>query len=989
MADLVIREAVSQTDPTFVGRAAELRLFRTAFDGMLDGRLQLLTLLGEPGIGKTRCAEAFGRVAEDQGALVLWGRCYEEPGAPAYWPWVQVLREYIRGSSATDVQLLMGSGVADIATILPELGERSDDSLPAPAAVFNGNQPRFRAFDAIAQFLAKCARRVPLVLILDNLHWADASSLSLLEFLSHELKRERVLIIGTYRDNEVSRKSPLLSALGGLSRESAMQRIRLPGLPEEEIGELAGQTLGTALPLAAIHAINQQTDGNPLFVIELLRVLMEESADAGVAPIAVRIPDGVREAIGRRLSRLSERCNDLLIVASVLGRNFSAAEVASAAESELETVLDNLQIAARAGIVEPFGDTPAGYRFTHTLIRETLYDEIPGLDRLRWHSRAADALVEIHGAALDSVLTRVAHHYYQSAPLGNADKAADFGSRAASIALRAHAYEQAIVHCDQVIGALEQACKHNDERSAKAWFMKGSALLWMGDAARCVEVSYHALNRAKAVGDVALLVDVVTQLVLVTSQVPQTQHVRLLERVLSLLPAHEGAARAQTLAALAFALRSGGDHERIQPLLAEALETARQLDDPAVLCRCFDFAILALRSKPETLDQRVRMGTEHLQVAQRVATEYLAKACSWQAMNLMEAGRADECDALLDRYETLNVQHLGFHEYYVLTHRIALALLRGEWDGLDERVEHLLAIGMKTRPDDAEGVYGAQMFALNRDRGRLKALGPLVQQFIEGGTRRAWAPGLMLACAEIGFLDEARCQFERLAEDDFATIAKDDMYVTTLVFCAETCCVLDDARRAKDLYTRLLPYAEQVANHPRAVCFGATALFLAMLTATMRRPEEAKQHFEAALSRNRSIQAWPWLARTQYRYGAFLLTLDGADNRHTGRALLGEAEQLAGGLRMEGLLEDIGQLLRGVDHRHAFPDGLTAREIEVLQLMTMGRSNKDISAALTISLNTVASHVRNILNKTQCANRTEAAAYAMRHQLQTPSGAPQ
>jgi predicted ATPase len=230
--------AAGRVDTTFVGRAEELGLFKRTLDQVLGGRRQILMLSGEPGIGKSRCAEAFAHAAEDQGALVVWGRCYEEPGAPPYWPWVQILREFMDASSPSEVRFAMGQGVSDIAAIVPELAD--GDSPPASsAATFDPSETRFRMFDAIARFFAKATQQVPLVVVVDDLHWADAPSLSLLEFLSHELQRSRLLIVGTYRENEVSRKSPLQHTLGGLGKDAGVVRVRLAGLPVPAIATLA------------------------------------------------------------------------------------------------------------------------------------------------------------------------------------------------------------------------------------------------------------------------------------------------------------------------------------------------------------------------------------------------------------------------------------------------------------------------------------------------------------------------------------------------------------------------------------------------------------------------------------------------------------------------------------------------------------------------------------------------------------------------------
>jgi DNA-binding CsgD family transcriptional regulator len=313
---------------------------------------------------------------------------------------------------------------------------------------------------------------------------------------------------------------------------------------------------------------------------------------------------------------------------------------------------------------------------------------------------------------------------------------------------------------------------------------------------------------------------------------------------------------------------------------------------------------------------------------------------------------------------------------------VTLALLRGAWDNLEARIDGLLELGKTTRRDDADGVNGAQMFALNRDLGRLHALAPQIKEIAASATLRTWEPGLMMMCAEIGMLDEARRSFEPLAAQEFRAISRDDMYVTGLVFCAETCCTLADAERAVTLYHLLRPYAGQTANHPTAVCFGAIELYLAMLACVANWPDLAREHFDHALALNRAMRAWPSLARTLFRYGAFLVIRQADAERRLGLQQLREAEQLARRLSMARLLVDIEALLHARDRGVTFPDGLTAREVEVLRLLALGRTNKDVSQVLKISLNTVATHVRSILSKTQCASRTDAAGYAVRHGLQ-------
>jgi DNA-binding CsgD family transcriptional regulator len=871
---------------------------------------------------------------------------------------------------------------------MPELLDSPHRAHPAPSPIADSSPARFRTFDAIGRFFHQAARQVPITLLLDDLHWADAPSLSLLEFLSQELLRSRVLIVGTYRDADATRKTALLSTLGGLSRDADGQRVHLAGLSRIAIGEVAERICGIALPESAIGAIYQRTDGNPLFAIELIKVLIEESAGGEIAAMPARIPAGVRETIGRRLLRLSDRCNELLCNAAVQGRQFTAREIAAAMDESVQRVLTDLEPAVQAGIVQSNVNISGSYQFTHALIRETIYEDLPAADRLRLHGRAGDALVSVHAANLESALTRIAHHYYEAAALHNSDRAVVFAMRAADSAVRMYAYEDALLHYNRTIEILESSGSMHDERLARAYILKGSALKQLGCVQDSIEVLLDAVNRIQVLGSVELLVDVLMFLAMSSSHVAQRHVIPLLDRALALLPDADSAPRAKALATLAFAQRTVTDKSRIQRSVDEALEVAARSCDATARCECYQLTILALRGDPESLIRRLQLGQEFISVARSTGSaDLLAEAYHWQALNYFESGQLEELEPLLEHYDSLSAARFGLHQYRARAHRVTLALVRGDWADLEPQIEGLLEIGMKTRRDDADGVYGAQMFALNRDLGRLHTHAKYIKTIASSAAKRMWEPGLMLICAEIGLLPEAREIFNRLAGQDFRSICQDDMYVACLVFCAETCCALADAGRAESLYQLMRPYARQTANHPTAVCFGATELYLGMLACTANRPALARQHFDRALTLNRAMRAWPFLARTLFRYGAFLVTQTDAERR-SGLQRLREAEQLARRLGMARLVVDLDVLLHARDHGVTFPDDLTAREVEVLRLLAIGRTNKDVSLVLAISLNTVATHVRNILNKTECANRTEAAAYANRHGLQRAQSDP-
>ncbi len=368
---------------------------------------------GEAGIGKTRTAQELATLAVQQGGQVLWGRCDEEHGAPPYWPWVQSIRAYVHECRLPQLRSDMGRGAGAIAEIVPDVQERLPGLRPLPR-LEEPDQARFRLFDAITSFLLNVAHRQPVVLILDNLHWADRPSLLLLEFVAREIAAARLLVVGTYRDVELSRQHHLFHTLGELTREPLFRRLLLGGLSREDIDRFMALATGIAPPQALLEAVYRQTEGNPLFMTEVVRLLVQEGiltqegiskfpmlsgATRGTVPqgsvqdVRVRIPDGVREVIGRRLNRLSEQCNQTLTIAAVMGREFRLEELACLVDDvPQEDVLALLEEAEQERIIEGLPGALGHYQFSHALIRETLYDELTTARQMRLHAHIARAL---------------------------------------------------------------------------------------------------------------------------------------------------------------------------------------------------------------------------------------------------------------------------------------------------------------------------------------------------------------------------------------------------------------------------------------------------------------------------------------------------------------------------------------------------------------------------------------------------------------------
>jgi len=970
----------------FVGRRRELDALSTALNAACDGHGRLVLVAGEPGIGKTRTALELTAMASKHGAVIAWGRCHEEAGAPPYRPWAQVLGVVASSQDVGDLRADLGAGGPDIAEIVPDIRVRLPDLDPAAAALSDPSESRFRLFGSIVRFLLNYSRRCPLVLILDDLHWADAPTLRLLEFLTQEIGESRLLVIGTYRDTDVSRRHQLSDTLGALIRVPQAVRLHLSGLDIADVRQFAATTAGMTLPPWLTSAIHSQTEGNPLFVREVVRFLEQEGhlklASSAMIPASIRLPEGIREAIGRRLNLLSAACNDVLATAAVIGHEFRLDVLIRASHPYPEdAVLEAVDEALATHILEEI-DT-ALYQFTHTLLRITLYDELRTGERRRRHNAVGEAIEMVYRHDLTPVLSNLAHHF-RAAGLGSTvDRAIDYATRAGHNADAALASEEAI---DLFQNALDML----DTKELDDPHLRCSLLLALGQSQRKVH-DQKALPTLRAGADIARFLklhDVLAEIALCYAEASvryvaeaNAGHDELLQEALNLLPPSELPLRIRLMGSLARVRLHAGRLDEARAIGSHAIAMARQQGDPATLAMALA-GLAEFPWQPHETEENLRDAIEMTEAGARANDlEVVSRGHFRRAILLLELGDMKGASAAVDEMARVNV-HLRqpFFDAYLQAIKARLALMRGAFGEAEEAIRLVQGAfrSLNMRGNDP----AAQMiFTLRRERGQLGMLGPVVAMFVrQAAPGSVWRPALALIYVELGDLDSARAVFNELASDDFQSLPLDARWTTCIAYLSEVCCALDDRARACHLYGLLLPWSGRNIG-VGLECLGSSDRFLGLLASVEWRWADAERHFEQGLAMNERIGAIVAREHTRRDYADMLARRGAAGDHARASASLDIAESHAKHLGLIALGQRIAltrQRLNDTSARAPMPDNLTGRELDVLRLIAIGRGNADIALALAIGQSTVATHVHNILTKTACANRTEAAAYAVR-----------
>ncbi|HWM07996.1 MAG TPA: AAA family ATPase [Solirubrobacteraceae bacterium] len=943
----------------FVGRASELARLRSLIPWAEGEGRRVALIGGEAGSGKSRLAREFAAGAAADGALVLYGAC-DAVVHPPYGPFVEALDHLARVTGPDELREALGATGGELSRLLPDL-------MPEAPVADDPDTGRHRLHTAVTDLLETVGRRRPVLLVLEDAHWADAPTLGLLRHLARAGGYARLLLLATFRDTEADMPDALSEALADLRRSEDVVRLRLAGLSGDEVSEFVHRAAGGELDHLAL-AITEMTAGNPFLVCELWRSLLDSDA-AEVSELGT--PESVREVVARRLARLRPATGDLLELAATAGAEFGLDVVGGGTE-----VLGSLEEAVASGMIEESPSRRLAYRFAHELVRRSLYDGLSAVRRAELHLRVGEAL-EGSGERSPRQLADLAHHFAAAAPFGGTARAVEYNVLAARAASAALDFDAA---AEQLRVALELGIEAPAERAALQLEL-GTARHRAGRAVDAIAAFAEAAAIATETGDAELLARAAIgyENACWRPVITDELAVDLLERAADALGPEPSQLRVGVLGGLARALEIRGQHARGASARGDAVAMARELGDRAALARVLvgSYWERGTRSPGQVL----AMLTEACDIADELGdVELRAEAMLWRVSAYvvlcdLESARREVTTVLETAERTAQPFNIHVAEHI----GSSLALCEGRLADAEVMAERSHEWSRLLTGRDASGVYGIQMFGVRREQGRLAELAPVIRLLAgEPGGGGAWRPGLASLLTELGMAVEARRELARVAADGLDEF-RASLWLAALTYLTDACAALGDEAMAALLYPELAPYegANVMIGHGVA-CYGSADRHLGMLAATLGEWDRATSHFERALALNRQMGAHTWVAHTAYEHGRMLLRRRG-DRAHAD-ALLGEAGALAERIGMPALRARIGAL-GAAPAVSGPPDGLSFREVQILGLVAKGLSNREIGTELFISEHTAANHIRSILRKTSCANRTEAASYAHRHGL--------
>ncbi|GAA4119590.1 helix-turn-helix transcriptional regulator [Knoellia locipacati] len=951
----------------FVGRRAEFRALEEAWAAVESGVAQVVFLEGEAGAGKSRFIAEAGRILHAHGAAVLLGSCVAEGGAP-YQPFVGPVEALTSAVLAGELAEVPGDGGTALAQLLGTL-------VGTGAAIGSSRPPTTRELHAaLVTALRAAARERPVLVVLEDLHWAGATSLELLSHVARHTGDVRLLCLASYRSTAPDRSAPLAGAVAELHRLEGVSRVRLSPLTEGDVAEYV--TARTGAPPDRARAVAplllERTGGNPFYLREVVRDLVDAGGD-GLAHLGsgeLPTPQTVRDLYAGRLGRLGTGTRRLVEVAAVVGDEVPVELLARVAGQDVDETLEGLGQAEMAGLLRNLAGDGSRVAFDHVLCRQSVLDLMPRSDLLHLHVDVARAL-EAGPSSVPNRVERIAHHYARAEVLGHRREAVHYLTEAASVArarLAHHEAGQALARAAEL--ADDDADRDDLRLLAAESFRAAGDFAAACDLDRAVAAQGSQRDRLRAavafegatwrIGDLGFEAADLLATTLGQADVAETDPLRI-----------------AAVASLGRALTFTGDFDRGREVCARAIELATASGDRATLAHAVECSII-MNVRPRTAPEQrprceelVRLGTAGGE------SEWVFNGASILALVAHLVGDAEQYErSHADLVRAAAASGEPFFQVQSSCFEWVRAFVRGDLARAEAIGEELLqAHRVGTRAELTERL-SVQTFVLRREQGRLGEVAP----FISGNesVEQHWTPGLLALYVELGLREPARRVLDWLVEQDLARFVASPTWPATIAFVTEAAVWL----RHRPAADRLREAAEEYAGHnltvgPMLAAFGSADRYLGMLESTLGRPG-AEGLLRSAIEMDGRMGAplfvaYDAVALVEHlrRSGAGPTALEVA--RHDASARVGALHSP----RLTASLERVVPPRRRAD-------GLTPREVEVLRLLAQGLSNRALAEELFISENTVTNHVRSILMKTGVTNRTMASRYAAEHGLLDP-----
>lgn len=875
-----------------VGRVREQEQLAEALKSVSAGEPGRIVLLsGEAGVGKSTLTSSVAHRAHAGGAVVMYGRCDEDLAIP-YGPFVEMLRYFLAHVEDEVWDAVEDDHFSALGHLVPGIGAQRpqmDERRPS-----DPNGERWILYGAVLALIDVVARHSPVLIVLDDLHWADPPTLELLRYLASRLP-DRVLIVGTYRDVALSAGHPLTETLAALVREERTTRIPLRGLADDEVIMFMAAAAGHDMDEDGVmlgHALYRETDGNPFFVAEVLRHLIETRAivqdDSGrwvpTQELAeAGLPESVRQVLGSRVARLGREATLVLSAASVLGQEFEVDALAAMTTMDEEPILDVLDAAGSASIVLEVRDVPGRFRFAHALIQHTLYDDLGVTRRARLHRSAAEALEAQLGETAGTRAGEIARHWLASTRPAEASKATIYARLAGENALAALAPSEAVRWFTEALGVLAHTPDEVERPRCLAGLGEAQRLMGISDYR---ETLLEAAAGAQAIGDVETLVRAgLANNRGFVSGLGQVDHERLtvLGAALDAVGDGDSPTRARLLAmASSERLFDEGDYARRRDLADRALDISRRVGDPAATLDVLLRRAITLWT-PSTVEELLAEMIEAEAIANRLNDPIgMFWARGFRAVFSIQVG--DIADVVRCHDDALRLTSdigLPILKWSLAFSRSWSVLLEGDIDSSESLADEALRLGTETGQPDAIAFYGVQLFALRWQQGRLSEIADFVSEVADAN------PALALYRASAAFVmsesGSAGGAEDRLRSEGSSQFVVPENYLVGpyLDLWARVASQVNEPDAARTLYDHLQRQSHLI-TFTGALVLGAVAHNLGTLARTLGRLENANEHFAHALELHRKIRAPFFTALTELEWGRTLLL--GKGPREAGRA---------------------------------------------------------------------------------------------------------